>query len=29
MGKIKELIDINKIEKNLDYNELHEKKSNS
>lgn len=25
MGKIKELIDINKIEKNLDYNELHEK----
>ncbi|UZQ31101.1 MAG: ABC transporter ATP-binding protein/permease [Spiroplasma phoeniceum] len=25
MGKIKELIDINKIEKNLYYNELHEK----
>lgn len=25
MGKIKELIDINKIEKNLDYSELHEK----
>ncbi len=28
MRKIKELIDINKIEKNLDYNELHEKNQN-